>query len=315
MTDAVADAPARQETSIRPSARVVLARTLGVLAQAGTRGGDPTIRFEGGAWWLALRTETGPATLRLVELASAGEVRATAWGAGAPAALDAAPGLIGELDDADGFEPGRHPVVAELHRRTLGVRLARTGRVLDALVPSVLFQKVTGMEAAASWRALLRRHGQTAPGPAPAGMRVPPPPEVLRLLPSWELHGLGVTPQRADTLMRVLAVAPALERTVGLDGQEARRRLRTVTGVGEWTAAETVIRSHGDPDAVSFGDFHLAKAVGTALVGHRVDDDGLCELLEPWRGHRQRVVRLVELSGIRYERHGPRFPVPGHRAD
>jgi 3-methyladenine DNA glycosylase/8-oxoguanine DNA glycosylase len=64
---------------------------------------------------------------------------------------------------------------------------------------------------------------------------------------------------------------------------------------------------------VSVGDLHLCKRVGTALVGRRVDDDGMLELLEPWRGHRQRVVRLIEAAGIGYERHGPRLTIPAHR--
>jgi 3-methyladenine DNA glycosylase/8-oxoguanine DNA glycosylase len=113
--------------------------------------------------------------------------------------------------------------------------------------------------------------------------------------------------------MRVFAVADALERSAKVGADEAGRRLRTIPGIGVWTVAETVQRSHGDPDAVSVGDLHVSKRVGTALVGRRVDDDAMMELLEPWRGHRQRVVRLIEAAGIGYERHGPRMAIPAHR--
>jgi hypothetical protein len=37
--------------------------------------------------------------------------------------------------------------------------------------------------------------------------------------------------------------------------------------------------------------------VGTALVGERVDDDAMLELLEPYRGHRYRAVRMIEPPG------------------
>jgi hypothetical protein len=67
------------------------------------------------------------------------------------------------------------------------------------------------------------------------------------------------------------------------------------------------IRAFGDPDAVSVGDYHLCHQVGYALTGHRVDDDGMLELLEPWRGHRQRVIRLIGLSGLLEPRRGPRL--------
>jgi 3-methyladenine DNA glycosylase/8-oxoguanine DNA glycosylase len=113
--------------------------------------------------------------------------------------------------------------------------------------------------------------------------------------------------------MRVFAVADALERAASASAAEAGRRMRTIVGIGPWTIAETLQRSHGDPDSVSVGDLHLCKRVGTALAGRRVDDDGMLELLEPWRGHRQRVVRLIEAAGIGYERRGPRLAIPAHR--
>ena len=84
--------------------------------------------------------------------------------------------------------------------------------------------------------------------------------------------------------------------------------------MGPWTSAEARIRAFGDPDAVSVGDYHLAHQVGYALTGHRVDDDGMVELLEPWRGHRQRVIRLLSLSGAFEPRRGPRLAPEDHRS-
>jgi hypothetical protein len=40
----------------------------------------------------------------------------------------------------------------------------------------------------------------------------------------------------------------------------------------------------------------------------------MLELLAPYAGHRQRAVRLIELSGIRKPRFGPRAPVADIRA-
>jgi 3-methyladenine DNA glycosylase/8-oxoguanine DNA glycosylase len=72
-------------------------------------------------------------------------------------------------------------------------------------------------------------------------------------------------------------------------------------------------RASGDPDAVSVGDYNLPKAVGWALAGRIVDDAGMLGLLAPYAGHRYRVTRLVELSGIRPPRRGPRLPVRDYR--
>jgi 3-methyladenine DNA glycosylase/8-oxoguanine DNA glycosylase len=292
-----------------PSEPVSLGLVLAPLRQGP---GDPTCRRDASGWWLTLSTPTGSATLRLRE--TAGSVEASAWGAGADHAIAGVPDLLGARDDSRGFDPARHPLVAVLHRRFPGLRLTRAGRVMPYLVPTVLGQKVTGFEQQRAWRQLVTRHGEPAPGPAPRGMRVAPAPAVWKRVPSWQWHTAGVGPQRSDTVMRAVAVGESLERTVTMDAAEASRRLRTIPGIGAWTAAETVQRSHGDPDTVSVGDFHLSKVVGWALTGARVDDDGMLELLEPWRGHRQRVVRLIEAAGIGYERHGPRMTIVDNRS-
>ena len=76
------------------------------------------------------------------------------------------------------------------------------------------------------------------------------------------------------------------------------RALRTFPGIGPWTAAEVGIRAFGDPDAVSVGDFHLPSMVTWALAGEpRGTDERMLELLEPYRGQRGRVLRLLELTG------------------
>ena len=74
-------------------------------------------------------------------------------------------------------------------------------------------------------------------------------------------------------------------------------------------------RAHGDPDSPSVGDYHLASFVGCALTGSPVDDDGMLELLAPWVGQRQRVVRLLAASGFTVPRRGPRITIHDHRAN
>ena len=296
-------------TSYAPGREVSLRLTLGPLAQGRT---DPTMQRDATGIWLALATHAGSASLHL--RTTTGGIEATAWGDGAEAAIEQVPALCGAGDDDSGFDATRQPLIAELHRRTPGLRLTRATRILAYLVPTILGQKITGIEQKRAWRALVTRHGEPAPGPAPIGMRVAPPPEVWRRVPSWEWHRAGVGPERSDTVMRAVAVGDSLERAGRVDAAEATRRLRTIPGIGIWTAHETVQRSHGDPDSVSVGDFHTCKRVGAALIGRRVDDDGMLELLEPWRGHRQRVVRLIEAAGIGYERHAPRMSIVDNRA-
>jgi 3-methyladenine DNA glycosylase/8-oxoguanine DNA glycosylase len=141
-----------------------------------------------------------------------------------------------------------------------------------------------------------------------------PATAALAAVPSWEWHGAGVERARADTVMRAASYAGRLQECAELPHDAARRRLQAIPGVGVWTSAEVASRALGDADAVSFGDFHVAHNVVYALAGETDGtDERLAELLEPWRGHRGRVVRLVELSGIGRPRRGPRYSPLDHR--
>jgi len=182
--------------------------------------------------------------------------------------------------------------------------------VLEALIPAIIEQKVTTVEAWRAWRTLVSRHGEPAPGPAPTGMRVFPAAEVWRLIPSWEWHRAGVDPRRSRAALAVASVATAINR-VTIETADAR--LRSIAGVGPWTAAETSQRAHGNPDLVSVGDYHLPAIVGHALIGKPVDDDGMLELLAPWTGHRQRIMRLILASGFHKPRRGPKITIQDHR--
>ncbi len=275
--------------------------------------GDPTFQVDATGIWRTLRTPDGAATMHLAQGPAA--VSVTAWGPGAEWAIAGVPELLGEGDDWDGLDLSGNAVLAEARRRHPGLRLLRTRQVFEMLLAAVLEQKVTGKQARQSWRWMLAKYGEPAPGPAPVGMRVFPPADVWRQVPSWDWHRAGVGPQRAGTIMRALAVAASLERTIddGRGGAVVERKLRTIPGVGVWTAAETMQRAHGDPDSPSVGDFHLPKMVGWTLIGEPVDDDGMLELLEPWRGHRQRIMRLIELVGV-LPRFAPRMTIEDHRA-
>ncbi len=274
--------------------------------------GDPTQHTEGGRTWRAMRSPAGAATLCVEGHPREGIVRGRARGPGAEWALHHLPGLLGADDDPSGFV-AHHPVVAHGLRLRPHWRLGRTGLVMESLVPSVLEQKVTGKQAFGSFRALVLRHGEPAPGPVlPRRLHLQPTPEALAAIPSWEWLQLGVDPARSRTVVSVCRVAASLERVVDVAVEEADRRLRSLPGVGAWTSAEVRQRALGDPDAVSFGDYHLAKEVGWAIVGHDLDDTELAEVLAPYRPQRGRAVAMAYAGGRARPRRGPRMSLPTH---
>ena len=127
-------------------------------------------------------------------------MRAQAWGAGAEEFADALPALLGADDDWSDFTTDE-PTVAAAARKAAHLRLGRTDRVLEALIPAVIEQRVPGADAFRAWRLLVTKFGTPAPGPAPARMRVLPPAEVWRRIPSWEFHRANVDPGRARTIV------------------------------------------------------------------------------------------------------------------
>jgi 3-methyladenine DNA glycosylase/8-oxoguanine DNA glycosylase len=272
---------------------------------------DPALRFEvSGSAWRATRTPDGPATL-FVQLEAGGtRVRARAWGPGAEHALETLDALLG-LDDDPSVLVARHPVIAEAVRRLRGLRIGRTGNLMEALVPAILEQKVTGSEASRAYRGIIGRWGEDAPGPP--GLRVPPAAATLASLPYHAYHPVGLERRRAELIRAVAREAPRLERLAvtaagpGADSEPTYRALQAFPGIGPWTAAEVGARAFGDPDAVSVGDAHLPNLVAWALAGEpRGTDERMLELLEPYRGQRGRVTRLLEATGLEAPRYGPR---------
>jgi 3-methyladenine DNA glycosylase/8-oxoguanine DNA glycosylase len=278
-------------------APIDLALTLGPIAHGR---GDPTIRFGPDGIWRATRTLAGPATFRLRTIK--GVVEVSAWGPGAAVAVEEAADLVGANDDPSALVP-QHRLIGELVHRFPGLRLPRTNRPFESLLPAICEQKVAGVEARAALRGIIARHGEPAPGPG--GLRLQPNPTTLAALPYFAFHQFGIERRRADLIRHAAALAPRFEDA---SPAEVYARLGAVPGIGPWTLAEVGRIAFGDPDAISVGDYHLPNLVAWALAREpRADDVRMLELLEPYRGQRGRVQRLLEASGIRAPRYGPRM--------
>ncbi len=264
---------------------------------------DPTCRLDDSGVWRASRSPAGPVTVHLVP--DGDQVEATAWGEGAEAALDAVPSLIGCHDDSSDFDPA-HPLVARLWRDFAAVRIPRSGAVTETLINVILEQRVTMFEARRAQTQLVTRWSEAAPGPG--DLMLPPDPEVVAGIAYYDLHVVGVERSRADTVRRAAASARRLDALAVLPPAEARERLTSIVGVGPWSAAEVALTALGDADAVPVGDVHLPPIVTFALSGEAIDrDDAMLEMLEPFAGHRGRVIRLIGAAGISAPRHGPRY--------
>jgi 3-methyladenine DNA glycosylase/8-oxoguanine DNA glycosylase len=78
------------------------------------------------------------------------------------------------------------------------------------------------------------------------------------------------------------------------DLDDARPALLSIPGVGAWSVSLLSAFTWGNPDTVIVGDSGIPSLIASTLAGERrADDSRMKELLEPFRPHRYRVLRLA----------------------
>jgi 3-methyladenine DNA glycosylase/8-oxoguanine DNA glycosylase len=283
-----------------------LIRTCSPLTDGGR---DPSWALSAQRVERAMWTPQGPATLRVDHLGSGLDVGA--WGDGAAWAVEHTARMLGIHRPPTDLDRVPHPAVRRARRARPGLRHGAGLCLGDVVTPFILAQRVTAREARTSWFRLVRRYGEDAPGPE-GSVRLPPHPRTLVRLSDAQWHVVGVERQRADAVRRTLGVLPALERARAEGSARFQEVLRSIPGCGPWTATGLAGMVLGDPDAVLLGDLHLPHAMCHVLAGEPRGSDGrMLELLEPWRGHRGVVVRLLRSCGASAPRRGPRYtPLP-----
>lgn len=283
----------------------------------GTSPRDPTTRWTSSSFAKAVLTPDGPGTM-LLAWDGAGSTTAEAWGDGTAWLLDRAPHWVGLHDDLHGFDPSRHPTIAEWWRRRPGIRLPAAGVIWQELLLVLLGQRVTSSEALKSWARLVHDWGEAAPGPC--GLRLPPTPQVVASKSYVDFHRRNVERRRADAILQAAKRANRLEEAAGMTASDAMIRLTALPGLGVWTATSVIASSLGDPDTIVLRDYGLPTMVNYAFTGdaRRVPadeggDEIMCRHLAPWTGHRQRIVRLLSTVGAHPPRRGPRAVNPDIR--
>ncbi len=270
-------------------------------------GAETWRRFDETGAWYARRTPEGVATVRITHHGD--HLRAEAWGDGGALLLDDVPDLVG-LNDT-GFEgvPMEHAIVRELAKRMPGYRIGHTKDLYAQTIAVAVAQKVTGKNSKDALRAIAYKWGERAPGPRD-DLIVLPEPRVLARQPYYDFHPLNVERHRADLLKRIASHARALQRAEKMSHADAYAHLLKFRGIGPWTAGVVMGAALGDPDAVPVGDYHLPNVIAFNLAGEpRADDDRMLELLEPYRGHRGRIVRMIKSGGNAPPKWGPRSSV------
>ncbi|MEI7618402.1 MAG: DNA-3-methyladenine glycosylase 2 family protein [Actinomycetota bacterium] len=265
---------------------------------------DPTTQLSNGQFWRSTHTPIGPATLHLTW--HDGTISLQAWGPGADWMINGVNELIGAHDTGLQLPDAAHPKVVRAHRNHPGLRIGASRTLYHELLPTILGQRVTAAEAIGQWRRLCGELGDPAPGPNDT-LRLPPHPERILGKPAWWYHPFGIEAKRAEALRTVARHAARIEQWSTLPTLEAAQKLQLLRGIGPWTIGSATAHALGDPDAVPVGDFHIPNMVCWVLADRpRGTDSEMLDLLEPYRGQRGRVIRLLGLDGNAAPKFGPR---------
>ncbi len=180
---------------------------------------------------------------------------------------------------------GRSPRLRPLIAARPGLRLPGAWDPFELAVRAVLGQQVTVRGATTLAGRLVQTFGRRIEL-AEAGLsRLFPRAEVLA---DADLSVIGLPRARAETV-RALARAVssgalALDAARGLD--DAVTHLRTIPGVGAWTAHYVAMRALGQPDAWPVSDLGLRRALGRrGTMASAADVSRLGERWRPWRAY------------------------------
>jgi 3-methyladenine DNA glycosylase/8-oxoguanine DNA glycosylase len=185
--------------------------------------------------------------------------------------------------------------VLRLHRMLPGLRVIRVPWLYDMTCSAILQQRIRTVDAMRDWRRITRRFGMSAP----LGLWAFPPAEALAAVPQFELERMGIDAKRAKTLLRFAKELRFVSLRSTMDFAQLRQTLLRVCGIGPWTTETVMGYGAGDTDAAIPGDLHLPRVVCYALAGEMTGtDERMMELLEPFRGHRFRIIRLLSAAGV-----------------
>lgn len=273
----------------------------------------PPFQWERIAAYLAGRAIAGveavhatgePAYLRTVRIGSAvGWLRAVHLPARRQLLLEATPSLSTVLMPLLArvrrqFDLDANPSVIEAHLKQdpllarhldamPGMRVPGAFDAFELAVRAVLGQQVSVAGATTLSARLVQRFGEPFETPFPALTHHFPAPATLAQAEAEDIARIGLPQTRAQTIRNLAQFAAngGLDLPAGIALADAIERLKTVRGIGDWTAHYIAMRALRFPDAFPAGDLGLQKAAGE---GARLTEKQLAaraEAWSPWRGY------------------------------
>lgn len=160
-----------------------------------------------------------------------------------------------------------------------GLRIPGAFDGFETAVRAILGQQISVRSATTLAGRLTARFGEPIATPFTPLTHLPPTPERLAAAEVEEIIALGIIRARAHTL-QTLARAVVDDRIVlkpGADIETSLTALKSLPGIGEWTAQYLAMRVLAWPDAFPHTDLGIAKALGESRPAQ------ILQRAEPWR--------------------------------
>jgi AraC family transcriptional regulator of adaptative response / DNA-3-methyladenine glycosylase II len=185
--------------------------------------------------------------------------------------VDADPTLV-----AQAF--AQSPVLKRLQAGCPGARLARGFDPFETAISAILGQVISVSHASRLTSQLVATYGKEIRHPLSGQpVRIFPGPDILA---RSDLQGLKITGRKRAAIREFSArvAAGALEIDPAGDLHDFRVIVRTIPGVGAWTAEYIALRAFGDSDAFPATDLVLQRFT-------KANPEADLELMRPWRGY------------------------------
>ena len=202
--------------------------------------------------------------------------------------------------DAIGAHLSLDPILAPLVAARPGLRVPGAWDGFELAVRAIFGQQITVLAATKLLGRLVQQYG----APLPAAMRegeglshlFPSPARIA----GAEIATLGMPAARAmavSSLAQAISADPAIFGR-GASLEEAIAKLRSLPGIGEWTAQYIAMRELREPDAFPAADIGLLRAM-TGADGRRPSPAQLVSRAERWRPWRAYAALHLWAAGTR----------------
>lgn len=196
--------------------------------------------------------------------------------------LEANPVVIAEHLQQD-------PKLAQQLERTPGLRVPGSFDAFELAIRAILGQQVSVAGATTVSGRLVHQFGEFAETPWADVSHRFPSPERLAQLSVDEIATIGLPKTRAATIhaFAVFSASGGLDLPPGMSLEQVVQRLKTLPGIGEWTAQYIAMRALRFSNAFPAGDLGLQKAFSGDLPQRCTEKQLLqhAEAWSPWRSY------------------------------